>query len=229
MKYIRSRMIEFRDRMDPLLKELNLRARTQTNEHGVEVYFVARDRKRDPLMSHSSVSILFEDRDSTGLPEAAWTNACLQIEQHEPRALGNTGWAHRRWWESIPVFLPTDPDEMWSLIEKNFREQPFITMEERPMEVESYELADAFFAAERSVEGLDVEREVTELGSIESLVFHDDSGRDVRLEFPAHGFGRVFVGGEQVGEFDQYHEERIASMARALQRCNDYATTFLRK
>lgn len=237
MRYIRDRMIEFRDRMEPVLKELNLRTRMQTNEAGIEVYFVSRSRKVDPFLSHSSVSIIFEDREETGLKEASWERAYLAVEQHEPRSLGDTGWFHRRWWGSVYLDLPADPEEMWQFIERNFREQPFIFMEPvPPMEIENEHLVDAFYAIDGvreddRIEGLNIDRLSTDEGVVESLVFEDVNGREVRLEFHRTGEkGRAFVDGEPSGTFDVYSEKRVASLASALYTGHDaYAEYFLRK
>lgn len=236
MRYIRNRMIEFRDRMEPLLKELNLRARTQTNDGGIEVYFVTRNKNVDPLLSHSSVSIFFDDRETTGLKEATWASACLSIEQHEPRPIGNTGWVHRRWWESKYLDFPAGSEAMWQFIEKNFREQPFVTMERHANEIRSEELFDAFVEISRlpddmRIEGLKLDQQFSEDGRVESIAFDDVEGREVRLEFHQFGeSGRVFVDDEPIGIFDVSREADVALLARWLHAGNgDYARSFLRK
>jgi len=234
MRYIRNRMIEFRDRMAPLLKELNLRACTQKNDAGIEVYFVVRDKKADPFLSHSSVSLVFEDREETNLKEAAWDRAYLRIEQHAPRPVGDTGWFHHRFWGAVFLDLPDDPETMWAFIEQNFQEQPFITTERDPTEIQSEHLVDAFNKLDglpeySRIEGLGIDRQLTEKGFVESIVFEDSQGREVRLRFSGDsGKGEAHVDGEKVVEFNTHFEDDILRMALALRDCN-YDSRFLRK
>lgn len=219
MKYIRNRMVEFRERIGPLLKELNLRSQTQENDGGIEVYFVPRKKEHDPYLSHSTVSIFFDDRETTGLREATWERAWLSVEQHERRPIGDTGWYHRRWWDSEFSKLPTEREEMWQFIEQNFRERPFVTMEIGSDEIESEELYDAYqnivsLPEHLRIEGLAIEQQLTDEGLVESIVFDDVHGRQVRLEFHQVGAKcRAFVDGEPVGFFHNSRESTVATMA----------------
>jgi hypothetical protein len=223
--FLQARAADIHEYLGPVLAEMGLRMRAVNGDGYPRIIFEQRNAKgRDKRATRpfSPVAIEFEPKSETGLSEARWIGAYVCLADWRFKELGNTGWRHRRLWETRRLMLRsfTNPAVHFAEMEGHIRELGIIALSERqPMIADSKELADAVLKIGSAIDDLAIVRFDDDPRSpTEAATFIDDEGQRIHLCFKDWRDGIVLIDGQKVGRFDATDPARVASLAKDLKR-----------
>ncbi|CAH0131391.1 MULTISPECIES: hypothetical protein [Rhizobium/Agrobacterium group] len=203
--YIRNRVAEAREHLQPVLKELGLNLMVSDRENQEEIYFAGKPIERfygerlwSPVTIHFNRSIT-----PAGRKEAQWEDAHLCIEDWRPKPLGRTGRVHRRWWGYKHLPVEKTGKEMFAWMEKTIRKHGAFIYGSDSGHVSSEELADTYWELfrERKIKDLDIVTIESERWNHDALTFQDHLGRRIHMVYA--GVGELMIDGELVGTFNK--------------------------
>ncbi len=205
--------------MDEVLRQINVRFGAVMQERGLELSVEEEPREITVRFevdenTFSPTVLIFEGPAVNGRASATW--ATLEVVElcYSLIEIGNTGWV--RWEErGERSYYPRGPlEETFARIELGLREYEIVTLaNDMPKVANSPEFAHAWYAVEPyvhiyGVDAVSIKREA----NVESYVFKDTLGREVRLDFPfCARKGELLINGQRMAQFDQTDEDEIGS------------------
>lgn len=224
--YVKNRVAELREHLGPTLKDLGLMLKVADGSYDTAIFFRGKLQPGMVDPPRSPVSVRFDwPRKKGAPPEAEWSDAVLAVDDWRPRALGRTGWSHRRMWGADEVRIVKTGKEMFTWIEKAIRKQGVFTPSGQPLQVSDERLADAFWAIGRDIKDLGIVRLDFERGPRDAITFQDHLGRRIHMVYS--GGGTLMIDGEEVGTFD-HGPRHSAVLAEFLKTGNRHASHFFR-
>jgi hypothetical protein len=200
--YMKNRVAEAREALDPVLKELDLTLKVAESRYETTIYF--RGSLQPGMVDWPRSPILINFRwepDGRANPEAKWSDGRIEIQDWRPKPLGGTGWFHRRWWDSKVLGIEKTDNAMFTWIGNMIRRKGVFTPSGQPNMVDSEKLADAYWAIGRRIRDLGIVELDSEIGPREALTFQDHLGRRIHMIFHG-GTTLLMIDGEAVGRFD---------------------------
>lgn len=219
-RYIANRLSEIRKHLGPRLEELKLQARVTKDKDSVYVEFVPKRSGGH----RSPVVIAFANQDVTGLEEASWDQAELEVDVWGCRELGETGWVS---WKQ----LNTVRHDMRGRDEKMFEWISFVLdyngvippVMHAPRCIANWNFGDAFRVVARWAD-IEILQEYEYRNSpIEHLLFTDARGRDIDISIRmGDSHARVLVDGVEMESFPQHDLIRMNNTVRDLCSTHDF-------
>ncbi|URK87802.1 hypothetical protein LP421_08440 [Rhizobium sp. RCAM05350] len=108
--YLANRLLEIKQHLGPVLKELKLATRACCPPDSIRIEFVS-PRARAHF---SPVMISFEDKKKSGLAEASWQKASVQVAGWECRQLRDSDWVSWKWGEISSHEIKGEGEQMFS-------------------------------------------------------------------------------------------------------------------
>lgn len=212
--YINPRMVEVREQLGAVLKELGVRPRVLKADGCVVIEFL-------PVKStgnFSPVAVVFDDKGATGLEEASWEHAHVYVADYRRRDVGDTGWiaidkvGERR----LPIRHEGQRMFDWMAFVLEY-EGAVPYQVGSPMHLASPHVADAYATAARWVRNVRIEREIELEIPVETLVFQDKDDREIRIEY-RHQWSEahLVVDGELAERFSQRNFHHLSAVVREL-------------
>ena len=215
-RYVANRLAEVRHHLGDRLAEMKLKPRAK-KDYPKDRFFIEFVPSRSGGDS-SPIKIYFANEKETGLTEASWEHAELQVDVFARRELGETGWVS---WKDID----TATHRIRGTGEKMFDWISFVLdyngvippiMHSRNC-IANPKFGDIYLEVERWAD-IEISQEYEYPGSpIEHLRFTDIRGREVHIPVRrGTSHYSVFVGGEQVARLVQEDLVRINDIVRDL-------------
>lgn len=221
--YLQPRADEISERLGPVLRELGLRTRL-TYLDGYPRFTFEAPKKTGASKPFSPVAIHFKPKSVTKLPEAPWISAFIALADWEMKPVGNTGWSHRRLWQTDGYTIRSYAGWVLDEVEGHIRERGLIHLEPpgRDGIVDSEELADAVADIGNNIRDLAIVRiEDEKSKAVEAITFQDSEWRRIHMTFPKYHNGLVLVDGEHAGSFDPASTRRVGRLAYRLARAKE--------
>lgn len=221
--YLQPRADEINERLGPVLRELGLRTRL-TYLDGYPRFIFEAPKKSGFSKPFSPVAIDFKPKSVTKLPEAPWISAFIAISEWEKKPVGDTGWSHRRLWQTTGYTIRSVGAYVLDEVEGHIRERGLINLDPPGQDwiVDSEELADAVADIANDIRDLAIVRIEDEKGkAVEAITFQDSEWRRIHMTFPKHDNGRVLVDGEHAGSFNPTSARRVGRLAHRLARARE--------
>ncbi|MBZ7924768.1 hypothetical protein LAC81_28945 [Ensifer adhaerens] len=205
--------------MDDVLSQITVRFGALMQELGL-VLSVVEDRRAITVRfevddySFLPIVLIFEGPALSGCERATWAKLEVVELCYSLIELGNTSWVH--WEESgESSYHPQGSlEDTFTRIGAALRESEIVTLaNDMPKVVNSPDFAHAWCAVHPyvciyGVDGISIEREA----DVESYVFKDTLGREIRLNFPLRTMlGELLINGQRTTQFDQSDADGIAS------------------
>lgn len=218
--YLQPRADEINERLGPVLRELGLRTRL-TYQDGYPRFIFETPKKIGFSKPFSSVAIHFKPKSVTKLPEAPWISAFIALADWEMKPVENTGWSHRRLWQTDGYTIRSYAGWVLDEVEGHIRERGLIYLEPPGQDsiVDSEELADAVADIGNGISDLGIVRIEDKKGNaVEAITFQDSQWRRIHMTFPKYDEGNVIIDGEHAGSFNPASARRVGRLAYRLAR-----------
>ncbi len=219
-RYVAHRLAEVREHLGPVLEELKLKPRVKQDrsKERICIEFVP-----ERSGGHGSpVLISFPNKETTGLEEASWDHAELEVDVMGCRELGQTGWVSWKHLDTVRHPMKGSGEKMFEwmsfVLDYNGVVPPVM---HAPGCIANYNVGDVYLEIQQWAD-IKIVQEYEYRGSpIEHLVFTDARRRDIDITIRmGSSHAQVIVDGVLMERFPQHDMIRMNDLVRDL--CSEH-------